>query len=194
MDLHVKLHVSELPEPHSTNFTLVGLLPRVDPQVSEVVCVDPEGLAALLAFMWFLSSVLQFVGLESLKDDEPLPAHVTTERPFPRVDSLMVVERHFVEKRPPACVAVVLHLACVNELVSSQHTRAVETLAAGLAAERRHINYRFVPSIDNSAVPSLSSSSSDDLPVSFIVGCFLVSLQLAVVKKSLSTQVTHERL
>lgn len=58
MDLHVKLHVSELPEPHSTNFTLVGLLPRVDSQVSEVVRVDPEGLATLLTFIWFLPRVL----------------------------------------------------------------------------------------------------------------------------------------
>lgn len=78
----MKLHMSELPEPHSTNFTLVGLLPCVDPQVSQVVCVDPKGFAAVLAFMWFLSRVLQFVGLESLTDDEPLPTHITTKRTF----------------------------------------------------------------------------------------------------------------
>lgn len=82
MNLHVKLDVSELPEPHSTDLTLVGLLPRVDPQVSQVVCVDPEGLAALLTFVRFLPGVLKFVGLQSLKDNEPLPTHVTAKWPF----------------------------------------------------------------------------------------------------------------
>lgn len=160
--------------------------------MSEVVGVDPEGLAALLAFMRFLSGVLQFVGLESLKDDEPLPTEVTAVRPFSRVEPLMVVVRSFVEKRLPARVALVLHLTCVNELVSLQQTRSVEALAAALAAERRHIHRRLVPSIDNSAVTSLSSSSPDDLPVSFIVSYLLVFLQLAVVQKSLSAEVTHE--
>lgn len=51
--------------------------------MSSVAGVDPEGLAAQLAFMWFLSGVLQFVGLESLMDDERLPTHITSERPFP---------------------------------------------------------------------------------------------------------------
>lgn len=88
--------------------------------MSEVVSVDPEGPVALLAFIWFLSGVLQFVGLESLMDDEPLPAHVTRERPFPRVDPLMVVIRGLVEERPPARLAVVLHLSRVNDLVSLQ--------------------------------------------------------------------------
>lgn len=88
--------------------------------MSEVVGVDPEGFAALLAFMRFLSRVLQFVGLEGLKDDEPLAADVTSERPFPRMDPLMVVVRGFVEKRFPTCVAAVLHVTGVNELVSLQ--------------------------------------------------------------------------
>lgn len=88
--------------------------------MSEVVGVDPEGLATLLTFIWFLSRVLQFVRLQSLKDDEPLPTHVASKRPFPGVDPLMVVVRSFVEKRPATCLAVVLHLTCVNELVSFQ--------------------------------------------------------------------------
>ena len=79
----MKLDVSVLPEPHSAHVTLVGLLPRVDPQVSEVVSVDPEGPVTLLAFKGFLSGVLQFMGLQSLMDDEPLPAHITREWPFP---------------------------------------------------------------------------------------------------------------
>lgn len=162
--------------------------------MSEVVSVDPEGLAALLAIMRFVSGVLQFVGLERLKDDEPLPAHLTTERPLSGVDPLMVVVGGLVEKRLPACVAVVLQLTRVNQLVSLQRTRGVEALAAGLAGERRHVYRRPVPSIDDSAVTSLSGSSSDDLPVSFIVGYFQVFLQLAVVKKSFSAQVTHEGL
>lgn len=144
--------------------------------MSEVVGVDPEGLAALLAFIRFLSRVLQFVGLECLEDDEPLPAHVTTERPLSRVDPLMVVVRSFVEERLPTRVALVLHLTSVNELVSFQRTCGVEALAAALAAERCHIHRRPVPSIDNSAVASLSSSSPDDLPVFFIVSYFLVFL------------------
>lgn len=120
MHLHVKLNVSELPEPHAANFTLVRFLPSVDPQVSQVVGVDPERLAALIASMWFVSGVLQFVGLESLKDDEPLPAHLAAERPLSRVDPLMVIVGGLVEKRLPACVAVVLQLTYVNQLVSFQ--------------------------------------------------------------------------
>lgn len=59
----MKLDVAQLSEPHSANFALVRLLPSVDPQVSAVVCVDPEGLAALLALIGLLPRVLQFVGL-----------------------------------------------------------------------------------------------------------------------------------
>lgn len=81
--------------------------------MSKVVGVDSEGFAALLTIMRFVSGVLQFVGLESLKDDEPLPTHLTTERPFSRVDPLMVVVGGLVEKRLPARVAVVLQLTCV---------------------------------------------------------------------------------
>lgn len=51
--------------------------------MSPVVGVDPEGFVAEGTFVWFLSGVLQFVGLEGLKDDEPLPAHVAGERPLP---------------------------------------------------------------------------------------------------------------
>lgn len=162
--------------------------------MSEVVGVDPEGLAALLAFVWFLPRVLQFVGLESLKDDEPLPTHVTNKRPLARVDPLVVVVRGFVEKRLPTRVTAVLHLRGVNELVSFQRARRVEALAAGPAAERRHIHGGSVPSTDDSAVSSLSSASPDDLPVSFVVSYFLVFLQLAVVKERFSAEVTHERL
>lgn len=50
--------------------------------MSEVVGVDPEVFAALLAFMWFLSRVLQLVSFESLTDDEPLPTQFTRERPL----------------------------------------------------------------------------------------------------------------
>lgn len=162
--------------------------------MSEVVCVDPEGLSAVLAFMRFLSRVLQFVGLERLEDDELLPTHLASEGPLPRVDPLMVVVRRLVEKRLPACVAVVLHLTRVNELVSFQGARRVEALAAGLAAERRHIHRRSVPSVDDSAAASLSRSSSGGLPAPFVVTHLLVLLQLAVVEKSLSAQVAHERL
>lgn len=132
------------------------------------------------------------MGLESLKDDEPLPAHVASVRPFPRVDPLMVLVCSFVEKRPAACLAVVLHLAGVNELVSFQRTCRVEALAAGLAAERRHIYRRSVRPVDNSAVTSLSSSSFDGPTASFLVSYSLVFLQMAIVKKSLAAQVTHE--
>lgn len=83
MDLHVKLDVSLLPEPHSAHFALKGLLSGVDPRVSEVVCVDPEGLVALLAFMGFLSRMLEFVGFQSLTDDKRLPTNVAGEGPLP---------------------------------------------------------------------------------------------------------------
>lgn len=78
----MKLDVSELAETQAAHLALVGLLSRVDPEVSQVVGVDPEGFAALLTLVRFLSGVLQFVGLESLTDDERLPAHVAGERPF----------------------------------------------------------------------------------------------------------------
>lgn len=194
MDLHVKLHVSQLPEPHPAYLALVGLLPRVDPHVSEQVGVDPEGLVALLTLMRFLSGVLQLVGLEGLRDDEPLPAHVTTERTFSCMDPLMVVVRGFVEKGLSACGACVLPLPGVNLLVSPQGAGRVQALAAGLAAEGRHVHRGSVPSVDHSAVPFLSSAPPDDLPVPFIVSGFLVFLQLAVVQKGLPTEVTHEGL
>lgn len=54
----MKLDVPQLSEPHSANFALIRLLTGVDPQVSAVVCVDPEGLAALLALIGLLSRVL----------------------------------------------------------------------------------------------------------------------------------------
>lgn len=79
----MKLHMSLLSEPHSTNFTLIGLLPRVDPCVSEVVCVDPEGLVAPLTFIGFLSRMLKFVGFQGLVDDKPLPANITDKGPLP---------------------------------------------------------------------------------------------------------------
>lgn len=88
--------------------------------MSEVVGVNPEGLATLFAFMRFLSSVLQSVGLQRLMDDERLLTHVTGERPLPRVDPLMVVICSFVEKRLPTCVTLVLLLTRVDELVSFQ--------------------------------------------------------------------------
>lgn len=83
VDLHVKLDMSLLSEPHSTDFTLIGLLSCVNPCVSEVVGVDPEGLVALLTFIGFLSRMLKFVGFESLTDYKPLPTNVTDEGPLP---------------------------------------------------------------------------------------------------------------
>lgn len=116
------------------------------------------------------------MGLQSLKDDEPLPAHVAGKRPFPRVDPLMVVVRGFVEKGPAACLAVVLHLTCVDLLVSFQRACGIEALAAGLAAERRHVDRCAVLPIDDSAVTSFSGSPFDDPAASFIMSYSLVLL------------------
>lgn len=176
VDLHMKLYVSLLSEPHATNFTLVGLLSCVDPCVSEVVCVDPEGLVALLTFIGFLSWMLKFVGFQSLMDYKPLPTKVTDKGPLPWVDPSMVVICSFVEKRPAACLTLVLHLACVNELVSLQWTCTLEALVARLTAERRHVHCCLVQPIDNSALMSLSSSSGEDPSVSFNVTHSLVFL------------------
>lgn len=82
----------------------------------------------------------------------------------------------------------------MNKLVSFQCSCRVKALATSLAAERCHIHGGSVPFVDDSAISSLSSLSCDDLPVSLIVSYFLVFLQLAVVKKRFSTQVTHEGL
>lgn len=120
MDLHVKLDVSELPEPGAADLALVGPLPCVDPEVSEVVCVYPEILAALLAPVRFLSRVLQFVGLKGLADDEALPAHVTSKRALSGMDPAVVFVGGLVEKGLVALVAGVLRGACVDELVPLQ--------------------------------------------------------------------------
>lgn len=162
--------------------------------MSEVVGVDPEGLAALLTFMRLLPRVLQLVGLESLEDDEALAAYVAGERSLPRVASQMVVVRGFVEERLPTCAAAVGHQACVDRLVPLQQTLRVEALAAGLAAERSHVHGGPVPSIDDSAATPLQAPPADDLPVSVIVSDLLVFLQLAVVQKCLSAQIAHEGL
>lgn len=83
MDLHVKLDMSLLSEPHATHLTLIGLLSCVDSCVSEEVGVDPEGPVALLTFIGFLSGVLEFVGFQSLMDYKPLPTNVTDKGPLP---------------------------------------------------------------------------------------------------------------
>lgn len=88
----------------------------------------------------------------------------------------MVVVCSFVEKRPAACLTLVLPLACVNELVSLQRTRTLEALVARFTAERRHVHCRAVQPVDNSAVMSLSSSSPEDPSVSFDVTDSLVFL------------------
>lgn len=106
----------------------------------------------------------------------------------------MIVECGFVEKSPAARLAAVLHLTCVDELMSFQRTGTVEALVAGFAAERCHVYRRSVQSVDNPAVTSLSSSSFEDPTVSFVVISFQVFLQVAVVEESLAAQVTHERL
>lgn len=106
----------------------------------------------------------------------------------------MVFVCGFVEKRLPTDVAAVLHVTHVNELVPFERAGRVEAPAAGLAAERRHILRRPVPSADDSAGALLSVASPDDLPVFLVVSHSLVPLQLAVVKESLPTEVAHERL
>lgn len=192
VDPHVKLDVSELPEANATDLALVRLLPRVDPPVPQVVRVEPEGLPALLACVWFFSRVLQSVGRERLTDDESLSADVAGERPFSRMDPEVVLVGGFVEEGPAALAAGVLHVPSVDRLVSLQRSCRVEAFVAEAAAERRHVDARFVPPVDNSAVASLSSSPPEAPPL--IMTYRLVFLQLAVVQKSLSAEVTHERL
>lgn len=88
----------------------------------------------------------------------------------------MVVICSFVEKRPAACLTLVLHLTCVDELVSLQGTCTVEALVARFTAEGRHVYRCLVQPIDNSAVPPLSSPSLLDAPESFNVTRSLVLL------------------
>lgn len=89
---------------------------------------------------------------------------------------LVVVIGSFVEKRPAARLALVLHPACVNELVSLQRTRTLEALVAGFTAEGRHVHRGPVPPIDNSAVAWLSGASSEDPSASLGVTHSLVFL------------------
>lgn len=190
VDLHVRLDVSELPEPRPAHLALVGLLPRVDAQVSQEVCVDPEGLVAVCALVRLLPGVLQPVGLQRLVDDEGFPADVAGERPLSGVDALVVLVRGFVAERLAAFVAVVLRLFGVEELVSPQRPGGVEALPAGGAAERRHVSGGFVLSIDDSAVSSLLAPPLRDL---LLLVSPLMLLQLTVVEERLPAQVAHER-
>lgn len=192
MDLHVKLDVPKLPEPRLADLALVGLLPRVDPQVPQVVCVNPERFPAVLAPVRLLPGVLQLVRLEGLADDEPLRAHFAAERTLPRVDPPVVVVRGFVEEALAARLAAVLRPPLVDELVFPQRGRRVEALAAYPAAERRHVHRGFVPPEDDA--PVSSDLPSDHLASTLVVGDFLVPLQLAVVEERLATHVAHEGL
>lgn len=92
------------------------------------------------------------------------------------MDPLVVVVGGFVEKRPAARLTLVLHLTCVDELVSLQRTCTVEALVARFAAEGRHVYRRLVQPIDNSAVQPLSRPSLQDPAVSFNVTRSLVLL------------------
>lgn len=192
MHLHVKLNMSELPEANTADLALIRFLPCVDPQVSKVVCVDPEGLPALLTLMWFLSRVLQAVRHERLTNDEPLSADVTGEWAFSRMNPEVVLVGGLVEEGPAALAAGVLPVTCVDQLVFLQRCCRVEAFVAAAAAERRHVDDGFVSSVDDPAISSLSRSLPET-PL-LIVSSSLVFLQLAVVQKSLSAEVTHERL
>lgn len=192
--LHVKLDVAELSEPYSADLALVRLLPSVDPQVSAVVGVDPEGLAALFALVGFLSRVLELVRLQSLNDDEPLPAHLACERPLPRVGPQVVVVGGFVEERPAARFAVVLHPTGVNELVPFQQRGRVEAFPARPATERRHVHCRLVLPVDDPALPPFHDPPLCNSVASFLVSQLLMFLQLEVVEESLATLVAHEGL
>lgn len=109
------------------------------------------------------------------------------------MDPLVVVVCSFVEKRPAARLTPVLHLPCVDQLVSLQGSCTVEALVAGCAAEGRHVHRGPVQPVDNPAVPPLPSPSPPDAPVSLKVTRSLVLLQMAVVEKCFPTEVTHER-
>lgn len=186
--------MAQLSEPHSAHFALVRLLTSVDPQVSAEVCVYPEGLVALLTLIGFFSRVLEFVGLESLKDDEPLSTYLACERPLPRVGPLMVVVCGFVEKRPATRFAIVLHPTCVNELVSFQQRGRVKAFSARPTTKRRHIHCCLVLSVDDPALPPLAGTPPQHSATSFVMSQLLVFLQLEVVKEGLAALVTHEGL
>lgn len=190
----MKLDVAQLSEPHSANLALVRLLPSVDPQVSAVVGVDPEGLAALFALMGPLSRVLELVRLERLKDDEPLPAHLARERSLPCVGPQVVVVGCFVEERPAARLAVVLHPPRVNELVPFQQRGRVEAFPACPAAERRHVHRRLVLPVDDPPLPPFPAPPRRNPAASLVVSRHLVFLQLEVVQEGLAALVAHEGL
>lgn len=92
------------------------------------------------------------------------------------MDALVVVIGSFVEKRPAARLALVLHLACVNQLVSPQRTRTLEALVAGFTAERRHVHRGPVQPVDHSALSPRSGASSEDRSASLRVTRSLVFL------------------
>lgn len=106
----------------------------------------------------------------------------------------MVVVSGFVEERPAARLALVLHLTRVDELVSLQGTRTVEALVARSTAEGRHVHRGLVQPVDNPSVPPLPSPPLPDAPVSLSVTRSLVLLQVAVVEERFPTEVAHEGL
>lgn len=142
--------------------------------------------------MWFFPRVLQAVRHQRLANDEALSADVTGEWPFSRMNAEVVLVGGLVEEGPAALAAGVLPVTCVDQLVVLQRRCRVEGFVAAAAAERRHVDDRFVSSVDDSALGSLSRALPET-PL-LIVSNALVFLQLAVVQERLSAEVTHERL
>lgn len=181
VDLHVRLHLVGLPELAPAHGALVWSLSSVDQQVALVVLRRLELLPALLTLVWLNAGVQQLVALQLRRQQEAFVADGAD------MWSLAAVLPHVVQvevaqvERLPTGGAAELFVLGVALLVRLERAAAAEALQTDLTAE----------GFCRVTAPPLRNASH---LVFVSVDELLVFLQLAVVEKRLSTEVTHERL
>lgn len=121
-----------------TVHTFKRFLSRVDPQVSVVVPVCSEGLAALVTLVRFFPGVNPLVLLQTASMEKPLPTHLADAGLLPCVAPLVISERVFVVERLRANGAVELLVLTVAFFMKLERTCGAETFQADFAAERFH--------------------------------------------------------
>lgn len=179
--LHVRLHLVGLPELAPAHGALVWSLSGVDQQVALVVLRRLELLPALLTLVWLNAGVQQLVTLQLRRQQEAFVADGADVWSLAAVlPQVVQVEVAQVERLPTGGAAELFVLG-VALLVRLERAAAAEALQTDLTAEGF---CRFTAPPRRKA-SCLVFVSVDEL---------LVFLQLAVVEKRLSTEVTHERL
>ncbi len=178
VDLHVRLQLVGLAELTAADLAFVRPLSSVEFSVSVKVVARPESFAALFARVPFLSGVQSHVLLQTAQLQESLPAHAAAVEPLLAVPPHVVDKRTFTVERLPTGSTDELVFICVAFLVSPQRTGARKTFVADGTAEGLQ--------------PSWSLSLLTRCCLLVPVHHLLVLQQFRVVKKCLSTKVTHK--